>query len=742
MGTKLVSRSIAATPLLLAAVCSLAAAQPKAAMSVNQTSNGPNSPTVYAPNGQVWINYVDINKLVGTFADKGDKVSREIAAKLRAGEFEAAEQLISKALAERQAREAELAFLHSAQGTVEQSQRQLVRAEKAFALATALAPNNCEYRGRWGLALKTVGRLDKLGEIVGPDTPEATACLKRASAVDRSRILLAQTTLNALERRKDAAYDKLDQLEVLFEGVLDGPEKVTWEAAVLGCRVGSATAELRRPEDPVRIERLRKVCQALAIRAAASHPLARLVSGDEPVGATRTERIEALRSQIALARTAPRIGELGLDRIGKEVYLGRLASELGFLILWSNQPDLAEVRQLYGEAFKLLQPHAAADNPEALVNFSQLIFRVAHFDEMHEGLALKIDLARTLGDLARRVAMRPYDRVPFACHGLNRLDAAIRLRIKVVPPADAALVTKERDRCLDAVAKTAPTYLDELRRYANSNDAYVLKDQGKTADALLLADKVVESAMAARGFPYYLEESYRLLEAVELRTALQFDLKQFPQALRDSELQLSIARQQKQARNELIALQNIYASRQGADPEDREGIFEAGRAWLRAANQYVVAEARDDANGTASCSSMSDFLLAAQAGIGSAFAAGRSVEIANAVGLVLGEKGRASNCRGFHEAPGEKRDVNQFIRGRIALALFDVDFAAAVLAPPLAGQPAQFADGAVMREAARLEQLGLKLPLKDLPVSTQLYETWQDMRQANRTGDTAAVSKP
>lgn len=719
-----------------------AAAQPQPAPTVSQSSSGPSSPNVYAPNGQVILNFIDINSVIEALGENGDKVSRGIIAKLRSGDFDAADQMITKDLAERRATQARLAFLYAAKGAVAQSRRQPLRAERAFALATALAPSNCEYRGRWALSLTVAGRLEKLNEVVGQESPEAVDCLKHAPALDIMRLLLPQIVLAAQARQATITYDKLDQLEDLSSRILRDPGKVTWEAAIMGCHVASLTEELRRPKDSERMDRLVTLCEGLSSRAAVSRvSLGRLVSGytreylNDGLG-----RIGFLRAQIALVRAAPRIGELGLDQEGKDVYLGRLLSELGFLILWSDSPDLTEVRKFYSEALKLLDSRAAADFPDALISFSQLVFRIVHFNEMFSRLAIRLDLEGTLGAVARRVSLRPYDPIPAVCHGLNRLDAVIRLQFKVVQSADTALATTERNRCLSALETSAPAYLDELRREAHLTDAYALREQGSSAEALLQADKAVSSALAAQGFPYFMEESVKLFRMVELRAALQFDLKQHSQALQDSKLLLNIARRQKSLINRRVALQNIYAASHRAVPEDRMGIYQAGWEWMQTAHNDLTMESRANANRKVSCTTMWDFLQAAQAGVGSAFAVGRSQDVGVAIGLVQSERERAENCTGVQEAPGEKRAINHFIWRRTALAFIDFDFAAAVLAPPVEGQGLQFAEDAIVRASARLDELGLKLPAKELPVSTQLFETWQGMR-AGFEDERGAVQK-
>lgn len=707
--------------LTLSAAFAIATAEPvrSAELTVaHQTSHGKNSPNIYAPGGHVQVVTADAAELTRLLLGSSDKTSKAIAAKLQAGDFEGAGGLVENALLRSEFGNKQQAEYRSAKSTIALSQGKPVTAENAIAQAVALAPDNCEYLGRWGDLLSNLGRISAANLRAGRGSEAANQCIRRGKPVDRLRLAIVRMVIDADIRHEEKYEQDMRVAEDAVSELLESKGNTNWNAAALTCMVATGAANVGFKEGVSRRRAYLEIaCSKLADLAAVKAPsMAQLVSGHLATEETRNNNILSIERQIKILRRNPKIGELGLDRARADIGLGSLLSDLGFAILWSKSPDLVKVGTLYEEAYAFLKTYASARYPIALDAFMQHTLRVNHFNELNPSRALKLSVRDDVASIARRINIPAPESYPMLCMALTKLDRLLRTQYSGLQIEYLHGVTHARDSCI-VEASDPGTRAHRMMLVASLQvDIELAIQQGNLELGLKVADRAIQLKQELAGFPDYAEKGHEYLSLLMQRGKIYFDLQRFRGAHEDFVLAYKVAKDRGNILYTILNAKNVVASFSRAYPDDITGTIRGTENWLEAASLPFASKEFH-------CLDVFHFLEARQQMVMWALAARLFRRVEAELVALDNDVEKIRDCKSY-DGVTELRH-NEKLMDAIVVISSDLLLVKSSISIGTDGQSLIIHDSFLYRVADKFKESGFPLPNGNWPVMSQVYSYWR-----------------
>ncbi len=598
---KRLARALPVLCLMLAAY-----AAPPIESTVTQSTSGPNSPAIYAPGAttvqtDVRVYQLDAAQLVRELESRAGREARAIAELLRDGRLDEALAALEASSQQAARPLAQAAYLRFAQGRVLAARGLAQSAERALAAAVAIEPSQCVYRVRWALALLVVDRVADAARALQATLPEVQACEGRGTAVVQGLLHSVRTrvAIEALDRPRAEA--SVAAAARAFARHVEGEVAPDVVESAFVCGFAALVKRVRLGlEQGGDGDRMAAACLRASERAAAAYNatgasargkrsvrtpsnFGQLIAADLLISADRASELARMTELLKIARSAPRVGEIGFDEEGRRAYIGMLLANRGFELLWSDAPDAGRTRADYAEARRYLEPLATPRHPQALWNYTQLIVRARHFDEIYSASALGWDARGLFSRVVQAAGEATYEAEFLTCEALLHVERFARTDpgLRIGGQALDAL-QRQRLRCTEEGTQPGSQQRRQLQHTVDVLDRNEAMLDARWRDAISAADRVLDTLLAAKGFPGHAELGSELADAYLVRGRIRVELGEHRSALDDWEAAHQAAQHSRHVWESSQALEAVHGLLVAQFPDDRPGIAHQSERWFAA----------------------------------------------------------------------------------------------------------------------------------------------------------------
>lgn len=459
----------------------------------SQSTSGPNSPIInQGSHGTVVHNtYQELteSEMQSRLRRSSEKSLNEVSRRIEKGEIEAAQDQLDQYLSRRSPQDTGTALALYTKAQLYAASEDVGKAAQVMSGVVNIEPKNCYYKAAYGTLLMYLHRVQDTQALLDEEQSRGRdSCLLKASAGERSMLLLMKVWLSAEQRDQESALSSMETAHrtLLEITVAQSPQELV-QPSCLFSQIASAywvnTQEERWPKSQEACERV-------------------LLSAKPGQKSSAIELMTAFYSDLSDRETLKVGSQIDAayksfdgvpfplsDQVRRRALFGAFKSDYGMKLLHSdNQAERAA--QAYAQAFYTFEPLLDSGRPFVIQNFALLVIRIFHLEEI-TAVAVFPDT-----DTVVRAAMVKAGRAKLLSNGRSTCEAlgwlasaANRVQYYVA----ANTLSAKAEQCREVVTPSR-SFSGMMQAYRERDSDFVSRDLN------LLSDRI-EARSRLFGFP-------------------------------------------------------------------------------------------------------------------------------------------------------------------------------------------------------------------------------------------------